>query len=113
MNDNKLAWIITGTVLALAFILVILLAAYSPGGPGAAATTGNETVSQYARMFQERNRLQARINYCERQQKGDTPAYRKMCDEDEMARLDEYRTRIAEIDANLKELRENPAILDQ
>ena len=57
-------------------------------------------------MFQERNRLQARVNYCERQKQGDTPAYRRACDEAEIAKLDEYRKRINEIDAELAKLRE-------
>ncbi|MEQ9362870.1 MAG: hypothetical protein RIF32_01425 [Leptospirales bacterium] len=109
MNENKLAWVVTIGCLGLISGAIAIAAAFSPAAPDARAADASATTSAYARMFQERNRLQARVNYCERQKAGDTPAYRRACDEAELAKLDEYRKRVAEIDARLVELRESSA----
>lgn len=109
MNENKLAWIITGVTLGLLCGLLVLAALFSPAAPNRNANTNNATVSQYAQMFKERNRLQARVNYCERQKQGDTPAYRRACDEAEIGKLDEYREQIKRIDAELAKLGESSA----
>lgn len=109
MNDNKLAWILTLSVMGLISALLLLAISYSPALPDATSAAENTTTTAYARMFQERNRLQARVNYCEQQQSGTTAAYRRACEDDELAKLDEYRERIAEIDAELKKLRGSQA----
>ncbi|MCR9145516.1 MAG: hypothetical protein NXI24_24970 [bacterium] len=106
MNENKIAWIITFACVGLMVAMIALIGMRSPGGSGLnSGQNSGPAASAYARLFQERNRLQARVNYCERQAEGDTPAYRRACNEDEIAKLDEYRKRVAQIDAELKQLR--------
>lgn len=107
MNDNKLAWILTIGFVALSLAGLVGLVASSPV-PGAATSRTpprSGEAKEYARLFQEHTRLQARVNFCEAQSRGDAPSYRRLCDEAEQAKLDEHRRRIAQIDVELERLR--------
>ena len=108
MNDNKLAWILTTGFVGLSLAGLVGLVALSPvpGVANAGSTPRSSEAAEYARLFQERTRLQARVNFCESQSRGDTPSYRRLCDEAEQAKLDEHRARIAQIDAQLRAMRD-------
>ncbi len=115
MNDNKLAWILTTVFVGLSLAGLVGLVAFSPapGAVNAQQAPRSGEAAEYARLFQERTRLQARVNFCEAQSRGDAPSYRRLCDEEEQAKLDDHRARIAQIDAELERLRTggaNPAV---